>query len=109
MKKYIYILIAIALMIVWANPASAIDRSKKDSPAPKQERPAVDKPQQKPAKNTSDSKATQDTGSRKKNYDDFVDRNNNGIDDRAERGSKTTKTKKPESAPKKTTPDKPKP
>jgi len=109
MKKYTYILVAIALVVVWAYPASAIDRSKKDNPAPKQERPVVDKPVQKQAKTTTDGKATRNTGSRKKNYDDFVDRNNNGIDDRAEKGSKKTTPKKPKSAPKKTTPAKPKP
>ncbi len=110
MKTLLTILIAVAMVTVLIDPASAIDRSKKDKPKPKPERPAVDKPTNNQTRTVPDSKATKNTDSRKKNYDDFVDRNNNGIDDRVEKTSKNTSaSKEPDSSRSKTPPEKPKP
>jgi hypothetical protein len=109
MKKALYIIVMVVLVAVWANPASAIDRSKKNDPSPNQKRPLVDKPSQDRGKTIPDSKAPQNKESRKKNYDDFVDRNNNGIDDRVEKSTKPSKPKKPDTSRKKKAPDKPNP
>jgi len=84
MKRLVYYIAVIFLVAGLSLPAVAIDKEKKDE-TPKDSN-----------KTTENVKQDQS----KKNYDDFVDTNKNGIDDRAEK--KTT------SKPKKENPDPPK-
>ncbi len=79
------IFIIICLMFIWSGPAAGIDKSKKD------DKPAPEKKVQ-VEKKTPDK--SQDKKGTKKNYDNFVDRNNNGIDDRAEKSSSKQPKKK---------------
>jgi len=59
----------------------AIDKSKKDEPSPQ--------------KSTDSTKAS---SASKKTYNDFIDANGNGIDDRAEKKAATSKTDKDSTA-----------
>jgi hypothetical protein len=95
MKISIKILALVCLVLFWSAPVFAIDKSKKDE---SKKTVKVDK------KKTSQSNDTQ-RSKKSKSYDDFVDRNNNGIDDRAEKNTpKQTKKKTSKTAsPKKTT------
>ncbi len=105
MKNLIHIFLGFFLMAVLSAPAMGID--KKKEPSPKKDTPTVEKQTTQNRRTVNDSKVTQNK-SRKKNYDDFVDRNNNGIDDRAEKSSSPKKTEKPETR-KKPEPEKTKP
>ncbi len=104
MRHIIHIFIGIFLLAVLSAPAMGID--KKQEPAPKKDTPTVEKRTPDRSRTVDDSKTTK-VKTRKKNYDDFVDRNNNGIDDRAEKTTAPKKSK-PETR-KKATPEKPKP
>ncbi len=104
MKNLIHIFLSLLLMAMLSAPAMGID--KKRDPSPKKDTPTVEKQTPDRSRSVNDSKVTENK-SRKKNYDDFVDRNNNGIDDRAEKSS-TPKKSKPETR-KKPEPAKPKP
>ena len=90
------IFIIACLLIVWSGPAAAIDKSKKD------DKPAPDKKVQIEKKNPDQAK---DQKKSKKDYDNFLDRNNNGIDDRAEKSPSKQPQKKstPKPPPQKTT------
>jgi hypothetical protein len=105
MKYLITISLALFLMALLSSPAAAID--KKQDPSPKKDTPTVEKKAPERPQSVNDSKVTSNK-SRRKSYDDFVDRNNNGIDDRAEKGSTQKKSKTPETR-KKTPTEKPKP
>lgn len=106
MKYLANILLAFFLMALLAAPVAAIDKKRDPSPT-KKDTPTVEKRTPERSKTVNDSKATNNT-SRRKSYDDFVDRNNNGIDDRAEKSTAPKQSKTPESK-KKTPPKKPKP
>lgn len=105
MKNLIHIFLGFFLLALLSAPAMGID--KKREPSPKKDTPTIEKQNPKNSQTVNDSKVTTNK-SRKKNYDDFVDRNNNGIDDRAEKSSSPNKTEKPETR-KKPEPTKPKP
>jgi hypothetical protein len=72
-------------------PAGAIDKTKKDTTIPKTKPPAVDTAR-KVDKAVGGQNGSEQKASRSK-YDDFVDVNGNGIDDRAEKQS-TAKPKR---------------
>lgn len=105
MRKIVHIFVGLFLMAMLSVPAMGID--KKKEPSPKKDTPTVEKQKIDRTRSVRDSKVTKER-SRKKNYDDFVDRNNNGIDDRAEKSTTPKKPEKPETR-KKTEPEKPKP
>ncbi len=93
MKKYIII---VALTVFLAGSVMGIDRAKKDPTPP-------DTTQQ-----VTQDDNTQKTTHTKTNreFDNFIDKNNNGIDDRAEK-NKPSQTKKKTAEPKETSPAKP--
>jgi len=94
MKKLVIIIGALMALIVWSDPAAAIDKSKKEKP------PQADKKVEikKDKKDTGRKDRVAGSHKTKKSYDDFVDRNNNGIDDRAEKATpKEKKAPKPPS------------
>jgi len=105
MRNFIHILLAVFLMAALSAPVMGID--KKRDPSPQKDTQTVKQQTPDRSQTVDDSKATK-VKSRKKNYDDFVDRNNNGIDDRAEKSPPPKKTEKPETR-KKTEPEKTKP
>lgn len=83
MKKYIVIFV---LVTVFAGSAFGIDRAKKNT-SPKPDSAQTATPQNTPAESGSQNSS--------QGFDNFVDKNNNGIDDRAEKNkpSQTKKTK----------------
>jgi hypothetical protein len=105
MKNLVYIFLGLFIAAVLSAPAMGID--KKRDPSPKKDTPTVEKKTPDRSRSVDDSKTTK-VKTRKKNYDDFVDRNNNGIDDRAEKSSTPKKPEKPDTR-KKPEPEKPKP
>jgi len=102
MRIMIKIFAVLVLVIFWSGPAAGIDKSKKNERPKDQKTVQVEK--KKPEQTTSpqDSQGAQSKKTTK-NYDDFIDRNNNGIDDRAEKSNtKQTQDKPaPEATPKK--------
>ncbi len=90
MKTILKIAVMICFVIAITDPVAAIDRSKKGDPNPANEPPPKEKTvaKQKQADKKTDSSRT------KKNYDSFIDKNNNGINDQAEKKTVPSKTKK---------------
>lgn len=99
MKLMIKIFVLFCLVFIWSGSASGIDKSKKSDQPAKKKTITVQKKnpdQQQKSKDTQSSGAKQSS----KTYDNFVDRNNNGIDDRAEKiSSKQPKKKVPAAKP----------
>jgi hypothetical protein len=94
MKRLIHIILVCGLVLVWLGSAAAIEKSKKpDPPSDKKPTPTL-KDSTGASRSRPDSRVTPPPDGPKK-FDDFIDRNNNGIDDRAEKGSTTKKPKKP--------------
>lgn len=119
MKRWTYIII-VAIGTLWlTSTAGAIDKKKRDTPAPRSKPVTVDTgrkvnsatgEQQDAGQKTSDQKAggqkaadrkvsdqdASDQKNERSKYDNFIDVNRNGIDDRADRQS----TSKPKPEPK---------
>ncbi len=93
MKLLIKILFVLELLVVLSLPAAAIDKSKKDEPSPDKKTVEVEKKKIDQPSDTQNSQADKDH-SNKKNYDNFIDRNNNGIDDRSEKAPAKTSRQK---------------
>ena len=96
MKRFIVLLISMAVLVTFSGDVMAVSKkTKKDTTKTKvikQEKPKV----KKPAASKTAKKVTNE-----KKYDNFIDKNNNGIDDRKEKlvpkattQDKTKKTKK---------------
>ncbi len=91
MKKLMPYMLSLTLLVTGVSAAFAVEKKQKSTPPPKRtEQAAKDsstKPT-KPADKKSDPKATpqakDDKGKTEKKYDNFVDKNNNGVDDRRE-------------------------
>ena len=96
MKIFVNIVLTLCLMLFCLGTAGAIEKSKKDQPAPKKDSQVVRQKSPEKAQNPVDTKAAQTPAPERKNYDDFIDRNNNGIDDRAEKGATAKKPSAPE-------------
>ncbi len=96
MKAMTTIIWILILSLLWVGSANSIDKTGKDSKTKKPEVVAADKTDKSGQEDTQP-QTTDQAGSRSKTtYDDFIDTNNNGIDDRAEKKAITGKTKKPE-------------
>lgn len=84
MKRLLYALLSLVILFSFCGDAFAVNKkSKKDATKQKvvkQQKPAVKKPPAKTSKNVKPS-----TKGKGKKYDSFVDKNNNGIDDRKEK------------------------
>lgn len=92
MKSIFKIALLICFVIVIADPVAAIDRTKKPNPPPKDKTAVKEKQPEKPPEKQPEKKT--DKSRSKKNYDSFIDKNNNGIDDRAEKKTVPSKQKK---------------
>jgi len=100
MKTVLSIITALWLLIFLTGSAMAIDKTKKDDKAPKDRGAVIDKGRKPAAPDTQKPKSN-DSGSRSKRpYDDFIDTNKNGVDDRVERAPQTQKPKQPAPRPK---------
>ncbi len=84
MRRFSYILALIVIAAFLTGPLGAIDKSKKDPDSTRQTTPV---PDQNKNKNKNQNKSQDNT---RKTYNDFIDRNNNGIDDRHETKKKVT-------------------
>ena len=94
MNTLIKISLVFAICILWIGTASAIDKTTKKSKSSTRKNVVVDNQN---TGNQADSQfqlSNPDTGQDKKTHDDFIDANNNGIDDRAEKKTISGKTKK---------------
>jgi hypothetical protein len=119
MKRIFMVFVSTAIMVAFVSSASAIDRAPKKSDSEgKKETTEIsemtkDKAKQKSRKSAFSEKTKRTIQSRKRTdgeqpekakarsktkekYDYFIDRNNNGIDDRLEKEAKAKKVKKPE-------------
>ena len=93
MKNVIKIILILGLTILWTGTASGIDKTQKGSSSQGSGKTTVNNQN----KSTQDSQAQPDSKSSdnsRKTHDDFIDRNNNGIDDRAEKSTSSAKAKK---------------
>jgi chromosomal replication initiation ATPase DnaA len=91
MRLFIKIFVSLCLIVVWNGSAVGIDKSKKDKKTKTKQTVQVDKKKTEQTKPQPDKKAV-DSKKTKKSYDNFVDGNNNGIDDRAEKSPSKQKT-----------------
>ena len=80
--RYIYAIIMILVFSLFGSSAFAIERTRA---ADDSTRTRNTRPHYTPDKESMDRRS--DSSRDRKDYDDFIDRNNNGIDDRAERNS----------------------
>lgn len=84
MKRLLYALLSLVILFSFCGDSFAVNKkSKKDASKQKvvkQQKPVVKKPLVKPAKNVKPP-----TKGKGKKYDSFIDKNNNGIDDRKEK------------------------
>jgi hypothetical protein len=91
MNKFFIVFLSMVIMMTFLSSAEAINRSSKSNDSDKKEEPKEKVVPQK-AGGTKD----KDEGQRRKEkYDYFIDRNNNGIDDRLEKDIKAKDLKKP--------------
>ena len=97
MKIILKLVLAFALILLWAGPAAAIDKTKKDE-NPKKDQVQVDKAQKPPEQEKQQKETIGGSENTKKSYDNFIDTNNNGIDDRAESKNAPPKPQKDESS-----------
>ena len=87
MKKLIPILIAATLLFTGVSSVCAVEKKQKETPAAKPTQPAAKDTSAKPTKPPEQKvqpKPSDKTVKPEKKYDNFVDRNNNGVDDRKE-------------------------
>jgi hypothetical protein len=94
MKTLSTTLLIIGLSLLLSGMASGIDKSKKTD-KPKKDTSAVNIIKQDKPKAPENVKKA-DPPSQPKTYDNFIDRNNNGIDDRAEKSTTLKQPKKKE-------------
>lgn len=92
MKISVTICLIACLVLMWAGPATAIEKSKKDKTSV-QDNTATIKKQNPVDSERAVTDRTKKPENSRKSYDNFVDRNNNGIDDRAEKSSASKKPK----------------
>ncbi|MDD4053167.1 MAG: hypothetical protein PHR28_14880 [candidate division Zixibacteria bacterium] len=95
MKRTLYILMIAVVALFLYGSASAIDKTKKDKTVIKVKPTVVDTGQA--ARQPSSDKKQPDPKLSRSKYDDFIDVNNNGIDDRAEKQGATKPRKEPAS------------
>jgi hypothetical protein len=89
LRRLLTFAIVIGVCVATASPSLAIEKHKKDTPAPKSDTTAVAKPQPQPQPQTgkvSDTLKTPVQRSIPPVFNDFIDVNMNGIDDRREQG-----------------------
>jgi hypothetical protein len=91
MKRLLTFALVIGVCVAIASPSLAIEKRKKDTPPPKSDTTAVAKPQLRPQSQPQAGKVsdTLKTPKRRKTppvFNDFIDVNMNGIDDRHEQG-----------------------
>jgi hypothetical protein len=89
MKRLLTIAIVICVCMATASPTLAIEKRKKDTPPPKSDTTTIAKPQPRPQPQTSkvnDTLRTPVQRSIPPVFNDFIDVNMNGIDDRREQG-----------------------
>ncbi len=91
MKKLLTFAIVIGVCIAIATPSLAIEKHKKDTPAPKSDTTALVKPQTQPQSQpqTAGVNDTLKTPKQRRTppvFNDFIDVNMNGIDDRRDQG-----------------------
>jgi len=100
MKIVIKTFLLLVIIGVLSGPALGIDRSKKEGNP--QDQKAIKIEQKKPD-SSAGPQDSQGNNTRKppKNYDNFIDSNNNGIDDRAEKTNPKQTPDKPDSTTKK--------
>ncbi len=88
MKKLIPYILSLTLLVTGVSAAFAVEKKQKSTSPPKptqqatkdsSAKPVEKKPEVKPTQKPADTKAKTD-----KKYDNFVDKNNNGVDDRRE-------------------------
>lgn len=92
MKKLIPYLLSLTLLVTGVSAAFAVEKKQKSTPPPKPTQQAAKdssaKPAEKKTEKKSEVKSTQKPADNKKatdkKYDNFVDKNNNGVDDRRE-------------------------
>ena len=91
MKRLLTFALVIGVCVAIATPSLAIEKHKKDTPPPKSDTTAVAKPQPQPqsqpqAGKVSDTLKTPIRHGTLPAFNDFIDVNMNGIDDRLEQG-----------------------
>lgn len=93
MKNVIKIFLIICLLVLWVGTAFGIDKTKKSgsSPRPVERKSSSQNDVKKDSQIQQDNKSSQKD---QKTHDDFIDKNNNGIDDRAEKSTVSGKAKK---------------
>jgi hypothetical protein len=83
MKRFLYTLLSLVILFSFCGESFAVDKKTKKEPSKqkvvKKAKPVAKKP---PAKNA---KAVKPTKGKGKKYDNFIDKNGNGIDDRKEK------------------------
>jgi hypothetical protein len=87
MKKLIPYLIAATLLITGVSSVCGVEKKQKETPAATPTQPAKKDTSTKPTKPPEQKvqpKPADKTAKVEKKYDNFVDRNNNGVDDRKE-------------------------
>ena len=84
----------VCLVLFWAGSALAVDKTKKDKVPPKEKAVEVEKKPEAKQDRSGIDKPDNNSSRSKKNYDNFIDNNNNGIDDRAEKKTSVKKVKK---------------
>ena len=94
MKALSLIISVLALLVFCFDPAVAVDKTKKDKTPLPQKTTEVDKEIKTDKVQISDNKPDSTASRSKKTYDSFIDSNNNGIDDRAEKKTSPQKTPK---------------
>jgi hypothetical protein len=93
------IILAVALVFLWAGTVSAADKAKKDEKPKEQKVVQTPKPQTPSVPDSQGSQVRPGQGRSKDRYNDFVDANNNGIDDRVEKVQTSKKPKEKENKP----------
>ena len=93
MKFAFVTIMVVCLALFWAGSAMAVDKTKKGkTPVPEKTAKIEQKTEADPTK--FDSNTSANSSRSKKTYDNFIDNNNNGIDDRAEKKTSAMKVKK---------------
>ncbi|MCP4567683.1 MAG: hypothetical protein GY841_08895 [FCB group bacterium] len=93
MKSVFVTITVVCLALFWAGSAMGVDKTKKDkTPPPEKTAKIEQKTEADPTK--FDSVTSANSSRSKKTYNNFIDNNNNGIDDRAEKKTSVKKVKK---------------
>lgn len=93
MKRTIIYLVAGLFLLALSSDVNAVEKKDK-----KKEQPVVNEKNQKPSRDSSQQKTP---AVEKKKYDDFVDKNKNGIDDRKENLKEKPEADEPKADPEK--------